>query len=136
MSQHSPPMISMASTKLMSRLPPGRDSNIMAPMTPMTNKASDINIRRLICDDVGGAVFAGAGTRSMLEESLSGAPQPMQAAALLLTARPHSLQVIIAMTFSGLWSTRRALKHARHDFDTVSANAYSLDASRPFASAG
>jgi hypothetical protein len=52
----------------------------------------------LICSGEGGRAFEGFGTRSMEDNVFSGAPQPMHVAALSLTARPHSLHAISAMT--------------------------------------
>jgi len=59
--------------------------------------ANDDNARRLICSRVGGGAFERFGTASTPDDKASGAPQPMHADALVLTARPHSLQVIKAM---------------------------------------
>ncbi|MGC2462817.1 MAG: hypothetical protein WA446_17890 [Steroidobacteraceae bacterium] len=43
-------------------------------------------------------MIEGLGTKLKADGDPSGAPQPMQAAALSLTARPHSLQWMIAIS--------------------------------------
>src|ERR1700694_5934708 len=96
MNQHSPTMISKVAINKAKR-PPGRRSRKPAQITPSTKIDRDNNARRLICSRVGGGAFERFGTRSMGDDVLRGAPQPMHTVALLLTARPHSLHAIRAM---------------------------------------
>ncbi len=58
-----------------------------AQTPPSTSVAKDANARRLIYSRVGGGAFERFGTTSAPDDMVRGAPQPMHAVALLLTAR-------------------------------------------------
>src|ERR1700730_2660620 len=96
MNQHSPTIISKAAINK-ARRPPGRCSRTSAQIRPSASIDKDNRARRLICSRVGGGAFERFGTRSMGDDVVSGAPQPMHTVALSLTARPHSLHAISAM---------------------------------------
>lgn len=77
----------------------GRCSRKPAKRIPSTSTDRDRIARRLICWRVGGDMLVSVGTTLMGDAVGSGAPQPIHAGALLLTARPHSLHAIKAMSF-------------------------------------
>jgi hypothetical protein len=90
-------MTSSAASVAPTGLSPERPLIALAQIIPAASTKAATNARIAICLPVGAGPFDCGGTEFSSEFSFKGAPQPTQALARVLIARPHSLQRIMAI---------------------------------------